>query len=306
MKVTILGGGGGVGASAAFNLLLAGDGHDVVLADPRQNMALSHALDLEQTLELGARGSVRVGDDTDVLDADLLVFAAGVPLRPEASRADYLADHVPIARDLAELLRGAGDGWHGVLLVVTNPLDPLCTLLHRWTGIERGRIVGYTLNDSLRLRTGVARALGVERGSVEAWVLGEHGDTSVPLLGRVRVAGRPVELTEGQRAAAEEFLRTWYTRQVALESARSSTWTSGLGIARIAHALAHPSDDVWPASVVLDGEYGIEGVSIGVPVSLGSDGVERIHEWALAPAERVALERSAALVADLVTQVEQS
>ena len=306
MKVSIVGGAGGVGASLAFNLLLRGRGYDVVLVDSRPEMITSHVMDLEQALEQGAGRSVRGGDADDVLDADVVVLAAGTPLQLNTSRLVYLEGHAAIVSDIADLLTGAGAEWRGVLLMVTNPVDPLCTLVHRRTGLDRRRVVGYTLNDSLRLRTGIGRALDVAPGLVEAWVLGEHGDESVLLFDHVRVAGEPVQLSPEQRAAAEEFARTWYVRHVALDSARSSTWTSGLGVARMVDAIAQPTGELWPASVVLEGEYGIDGVSIGVPVSLGRGGVEQVHEWVLAADDLAALQRSAALVREITDQIDET
>jgi malate dehydrogenase len=180
-------------------------------------------------------------------------------------------------------------------VVVTNPVDPLVTRLHRRTGLDRRSILGYTLNDSLRMRTGLAKAIGVPPGSVDAWVLGEHGDLSVPLYSRVEVDGRRIEPTDAQIAAAEQYLRTWYVKHVALDSGRSSTWTSGLGVSRMVAAL-DGEGGLWPCSVVLEGEYGIEGVAVTVPVTLGRSGVERIHEWEITPAELAALHASAELV----------
>ncbi len=182
-----------------------------------------------------------------------------------------------------------------MILVVTNPVDPLVTRLQRRTGLDRRRVLGYTLNDSLRLRTGLARALGEPPGSVDAWSLGEHGDLSVPLYSRVYVEGVQVDPTAAQRAAAEDYLRNWYVRHVALDSGRSSTWTSGLGVARMVTALAG-GGQLWPASLVLDGEYGISGVAVTVPVTLGPGGAEQIHEWELAAGELEALHASAEFV----------
>ena len=295
MKVVIVGGAGGVGASVAFNLLLLG-GFDVVIVDHRPEMVDSHVWDLEQVLEQGGGVSVRGGEQADAADADVLVLAASAPLTVNTSRLVYLADN---ARIVAEVAGSLGREWPGVLVLVTNPVDPLCTFLHRRTGIDRRRILGYTLNDSLRFRTGIAGALGVDAGSVEAWVVGEHGDASVPLFDRVSVAGRPVELEERQRAAVEEFIRGWYARHVALDSGRSSTWTSGLGVARMVAEIARPSGEPWTASVVLAGEYGIDGVAVGVPVTLGRQGAERIHEWDLAPGDLDALRRSGEIVRGL-------
>ena len=195
-------------------------------------MVESHVLDLEQVLELGGSGVVRGGNTDDVWGADVVVFTAAAPLTVNTSRLDYLAANAAIARDLVEIL-GSDGSWPGALVVVTNPVDPICTWIQRSTGIDRTRVLGYTLNDSLRLRTGVAKALRIAPGTVDAWVLGEHGDACVPLFDRILVAGEPVALTDEQRAQAEEFFRTWYVRHVALDSGRSSTWTSGSGIARM-------------------------------------------------------------------------
>jgi malate/lactate dehydrogenase len=292
MKIVILGGGGGVGSSAAFNLLLQADPHDVVLVDCRAEMVDSHVLDLEQVLELGAAGSVRGGGLDDVVDADVVVVTASAPLTVNTSRLEYLAANVTIVGSLVEAVR---HDWPGILLVVTNPVDPICTWLQRRTGIDRARVLGYTLNDSLRLRTGIAKALRVDPGTVDAWVLGEHGDASVPLFDRVRIGGDAVSLTETERDAAEEFLRTWYVKHVALDSGRSSTWTSGIGVARMVQAIGAGTGELWPASVVLAGEYGVDGVALTVPVTLGRGGA-RIHEWPLSADQRDALERSAATV----------
>jgi malate dehydrogenase len=159
-------------------------------------------------------------------------------------------------------------GWDGVLLIVTNPVDPICTWVQRRTGFDRRRVLGYTLNDSLRLRTGIGQALGQDPGRVEAWMIGEHGSLAVPLFDRVRLDGTPVHLDHDQLAQVHDFISNWYVRHVALDSGRSSTWTSGLGVARMVSAIANgESDQVWPASVMLTGEYGIQGVSVSVPVS---------------------------------------
>jgi malate dehydrogenase len=303
--VTILGGGGGVGSSTAFNLLLLDDELDVVLADRRPEKVLSHTLDLEQVLELGGTGTVRAGVCEDAQDADVVVVTASAPLIPGASRLDYLRDNAEILRRVSDLLSRAGDAFQGVVIVVTNPVDPLCTLLRERAGLDRRRVLGYTCNDGLRLRTGIASAIGVDPGRVEAWVLGEHGDACVPLLGRVRVDGIEVTLTDVERAEAEQFLRSWFARHSALESGRTSTWTSGLGLSRMIGAIAHDSGELWTASVVLAGEYGIEDVSLGVPVTLGRHGVREIVDWPLDPAEHVALERAAGVVREAVESVGQ-
>jgi malate dehydrogenase len=300
VKVTILGGAGGVGASTAFNLVLGRRPHEIVLVDSRPEMVTSHVMDLAQVLELSPGSTVRGGDAGDVHDADVVVLLSATPLTVGTSRLEYLAKNAAVADGLVEALP---PGWDGVVVVVTNPVDPLVTRLHRRTGLDRRRVLGYTVNDSLRLRTGLARTLGVGPGSVEAWVVGEHGDGCVPLFDRVRVDGEPVLPTPGQRAEAEEYLRTWYVTHVALDSGRSSTWTSGLGVARMVAAL-DGDGELWPSSVVLEGEYGIDGVAVTVPVTIARGGAREIHEWELAAGDLDALRASAGVVRSAVESLE--
>jgi malate dehydrogenase len=221
-----------------------------------------------------------------VAGADIVVICAAAPLTENTSRAVYLRDNAAIVAGLAERLRDA------VVVMVTNPVDALCTRLVERHGLDRRRVLGYTLNDSLRLRTAIGAARAVPSAAVDAYVLGEHGDAAVPVFSRVAIHGTPVTLDAGERGAADDFVRTWYRRHVALDSRRSSTWTSGAGAARMVAAL-RAGAGVWPASVVLAGEYGISGAAVTVPVALGPGGVEHIHEWELAPDELAALRRAA-------------
>jgi malate dehydrogenase len=298
VRIAIAGAGGGVGSSVAFNLLTGPLDCEVVMADSRPSMLRSHLWDLEQVLEQRTTGTVHEGALSDVASADVVVMAASAPLTVNESRMVYLADN---ARILAPLLDALHDGWTGVLIVVTNPVDPLCTWALRRTGLDRRQVLGYTLNDSLRLRTAIAKRLRVPPGRVDAWTLGEHGDGAVPLLSRVRVNGIPVNLDAREAADVRQWLNDWYVRHVALHDPahpRSSTWTSGLGIARMVSALAGDADELWTASVMMEGEYGIDGVSLSVPVRLGTGGMEKIVEWPLNADERDGLHAAARIVAD--------
>jgi malate/lactate dehydrogenase len=297
VKVAIVGGAGGAGASAVFNLLLTGNPLDIAVVDSRDEMVTSHLMDLDQVLEQSPGAALTRGGDDDVRAADVVVITAAAPLTVNTSRLIYLDDNARIVDGVADLLPPS---WPGVIVIVTNPIDPLVTRFQQRTGLDRRRVLGYTINDSLRLRTGLAKAFGAPPGAVAAWVVGEHGDACVPLLDRVSVAGVPRAPTETEAAAAVEYLRTWYVRHVALDSGRSSTWTTGLGVARMVSAIANGAGDLWPASLVLAGEYGIDGVAVTVPVTLGRGGAEAIHQWELTPDQMSALRASAELVRRLV------
>jgi malate/lactate dehydrogenase len=300
MNIAIVGGGGGVGASLAFNLLLAGTTYDVALVDGRSGMARSHEMDLQQVVAQGASGSIEIVELGAIAGADILVVSAATPLTVNRSRMVYLRDNAGIVSEIGDALPS---DWGGVVIVVTNPVDPLCTLLQQRRGLDRRRVLGYTANDSLRLRTAIGDQLGVPSSAVDAWALGEHGDHFVPILDRVRVHGAPVSLDGAQREAAERFVRHWYERHVALDSGRSSTWTTGRGLARMVAALTGEEGELWPASVVLDGEYGMRGVALTVPVTLARGGVQALHEWELDEQQHTAMQAAAESVRAAVASI---
>ena len=292
MRVVIAGGGGGVGSTVAFSLATCEQSFDVVLTDNRPRMITSHVMDLENAVALASGSStVRGGTLEDAADADVVVFCAAAPLRLNTSRSVYLAENRHIlATALAEL---RAIGFDGVLILLTNPVDPLLTWVYRQGWPDRRRLIGYALNDSLRLRTAIAASRGVHPRDVDAWVVGEHGAGQVPLFSRVSVRGTPVRLEEAERAAAREYLDNWYVQHVALDSKRTSTWSSGLGAAYLVRALSADRSVMMPACTVLEGEYGLHGVAVGVPVVLGRGGVESVAEWELEGAELDALMASA-------------
>jgi malate/lactate dehydrogenase len=302
-RIAIVGGGGGVGSSLAFNLLLRPEPYDVALVDGQSGMARSHEMDLQQVIAAGANGSIRVVGPQSVLGADVVVMSAAAPLTVNRSRMVYLRENAAIVRTVTDAIAATSD-WPGTLLMVTNPVDPLCTWIQSELGLDRMRVLGYTANDGLRLRTAIGDALGVASSRVDAWVIGEHGDACVPLLDRVRIDGEPIGLSRDQRHTAEDFVRGWYVRHVALDSGRSSTWTSGHGIARmVAALLAPPAPEPWPASVVLAGEYGIEGVALSVPVTLGDGGATQVHEWELTSEQAAGLRTGADVVRAAVASI---
>lgn len=300
MKVVIIGGAGGVGSSAAFNLLNSPHEHEIVLVDTRAEMIASHVMDLENVAALGeAAVRVRGGTSEDALEADVVVLCAAAPLRLNVSRSVYLSNNVRIVAEVLAPL--SGGGFAGVVLMVTNPVDVLLTWVHRQGWLPKGRLLGYTLNDSLRLRTGVARALGAHPRDVGGFVLGEHGDGQVPIFSRITLRGEPVMLSNEQRAKAGQYIENWYRRHVTLDSGRTSTWASGRGIALMIDAMVDSQGIVFPAAAVLDGEFGVRGVCLGVPVTLSNRGVAGIVEWNLEPDELRGMRLAAKNIEAVVT-----
>ncbi|GAB2825146.1 L-lactate dehydrogenase [Alpinimonas psychrophila] len=276
MKIVLIGGAGGIGSSVAFNLLRTQTPYDIVVVDNRDNMITSHVMDLQDALSLGGARSIRGGTASDALDADIVVVSAAVPLRLNTSRDVFLHDNASLLAGIVDPL--VASGWSGVFILMTNPVDPLLTWLSRRTGWSRNHLLGYTLNDTQRFRTGIAVALGIAPQTVTGVVVGEHGAGQVPVWSSVRVNGKPVTLTSAQRDIVLDYIDNWYIRHVALDSARTSTWSSGLGGALMVEAVVHGTEDPFPASVILEGSYGVMGISSSTPCILGPTGLVRVLE----------------------------
>ena len=301
MKIVLIGAAGGIGSSAAYSLALNGIGDELVLVDTNDDALKTHIWDLEQ-LRVNVRPfAVRSGSIHDAVDADVVVFTAAVPPRKDSPRIEFLGENLKIVRETAALLAGVDD-WQGVLVLATNPVDPLVTEMQRITGIDRHRILGYNINDSSRLRYGIAEALSIEPHRVSAWVLGEHGNECVPLFHNVKIDGEPIELTEVQQQAATQYLLDWYPRWVQLGVLRTSTWTSGHGLASMVKDIVTDSRAEWPSSLVLDGEYGVTGTALGVPVRLSCKGAE-ILEWELSAELQQKMQEAAGFVEAALDQV---
>ena len=145
------------------------------------------------------------------------------------------------------------------MVVATNPIDVFTGALPHWTGMPARRFVGFSRNDTVRLRWAVARALGVRAAEVGAVVLGEHGELQVPLLDRVTVGGQAAHLSAEQQAAVSRDIETWFSSYQGLQSGRTSGWVSGVGLGEVVGALLAASDDPIPCSAMLAGEYGLSG-----------------------------------------------
>lgn len=290
-KVVLIGGAGGIGASVAFNLVRTSTPYDIVIVDTRENMITSHVMDLGDALSLGGAASIRGGVAEDALDADIVVVSASVPLRLNASRDIFLQENAALLSTIVDPL--AASGWHGVFVLMTNPVDPLLTWIQRRTGWDRRRLLGYTFNDTQRFRTGIAAALGVAARSVTCTVVGEHGPGQILVWESVRVDGIPRELTAAEQATVRDYVDNWYVRHVALDSGRTSTWSSGLGGALMIEAISRAAEEPFPVSVVLDGEYGVHGVSSSTPALLGPAGLRTAIEVTLNPADAAAFREAA-------------
>jgi len=303
-KVTIVGS-GNVGATGA-HWIAAKELADVVLVDILDGIPQGKGLDLLEAMPIEKRDSHVLGtqDYADTADSDVVVITAGVPRKPGMSRDDLLNINHKIMKDVVGKVVQYSP--NSILIVVSNPLDAMAQAAHRMSGFPRERVIGMAgVLDSARFRTFIARELDVSVENVTAFVLGGHGDTMVPLPRYSTVAGIPI--TELMDAATIERL-VQRTRDGGAEIVKylktgSAYYAPSAAFTEMVEAILKDKKKILPCAVHLDGEYGIHGLFVGVPVKLGSKGVEQIIEIKLTQAESAALKKSADAVQELVAVI---
>lgn len=293
-KVSIIGA-GQVGASAAFEILRKGFS-DVVLVDVIKDLPIGKALDMMEASPVGGFKTKIQGtsDYADIEGSDLVVITAGSPRHPGMSRRDLLGKNGAIVKDVVERVQEIAPD--AVALVVTNPLDVMTRLTQYVGKFPRNRVLGMGgLVDTVRFRYFLAETAGFSPAQVEGLVLGEHGDQMVPLPRLASINGDPVTNHVSHAQIVEVIERT---RQAGAEinsylKTGSASWTPGLCVASMVEAIINDTKAVVAASYPLQGEYGIEGVCLGVPVRLGRQGVEEVVQLELVDDELKALQSAA-------------
>jgi malate dehydrogenase len=301
-KVTVIGA-GNVGATTAQRIAEAGIA-DVVLVDIVEGLPQGKGLDLAEaapvvTHDAQVRGT---NDYADTADSDIVVVTSGLARQPGMSRDDLLTKNAGIVRSVVEQAAKASP--NAILIVVTNPLDAMCHVAMEASGFPRERVIGMAgVLDSARFRTFIAQELGVSVEDTHAFVLGGHGDTMVPLSRYSTVAGVPItELLPADRVRAlEERTANGGAEVVALLKTGSAFYAPAAGVFEMVESILLDRKRVLPCAVMLRGEFGIDGLFVGVPVVLGAAGMERVFEIELTDEERLAFQRSADAVRELVT-----
>ena len=300
-KVTVVGA-GNVGATTAQRIFERGYA-DVVLVDVVEDMPQGKALDLlESGPVLGTDAQITGANDYGpTAGSDVVVITAGIARRPGMSRDDLLLTNMRIVQSVTEEVVKYSP--ECVIVVVSNPLDAMVQLAQSVSGFSKERVVGMAgILDTARFRTFLAQELGVSVTNVQAYVLGGHGDTMVPLIKATTVGGVPVsELIEADRL--EEIVqrtRDGGAEIVALLKTGSAYYAPSAASAQMVESILLDRKEILPCAAMLDGEYGISGLYVGVPVKLGAGGVEEIIEVELTDAENAALRASADAVQELV------
>jgi malate dehydrogenase len=305
-KITIVGA-GNVGATTAQRIAEKGC-YDVVLVDIVEGVPHGKALDLTQAGPICGYDSHVVGanayDQTD--GSALVVITSGVPRKPGMSRDELLSTNTKIIKGVVnEVARRSPDA---ILVMVTNPLDAMAHVALRVSGFPKTRVLGMAgVLDSARFRSFIAAELGVSGDNVHAMVLGGHGDTMVPLLRYTTVAGRPIEewLPKERLEALVRRTREGGAEIVNLLKSGSAYYAPSAAVVEMVEAILKDQKKILPCAARCDGEYGIKGLFVGVPVKLGRGGAEAIIEYSLTAEERAALATSAAAVKELCDTVDK-
>jgi malate dehydrogenase len=304
-KVTVVGG-GFVGSTTAQRIHDAGLA-DVVLTDILEGVPAGKALDMAESgpilgSDAHAAGiSTASGDYRETANSDIIIITAGFPRKPGMSRDDLLKANYDVMKAVVEAVVKLSPG--AILIIVTNPLDAMAQAAFKISGFSKNRVIGMAgVLDSARMSTFVAAELGVSVENVHSFVLGGHGDDMVPLPRYSTVAGIPLpELISKEKLdAIITRTRKGGAEIVNLLKTGSAYYAPSAAAVEMATAILKDKKKILPCAAYLEGEYGISGLFVGVPVKLGARGIEQIIEIKLTPEEKAALDKSSASVRELV------
>jgi len=304
-KKIALVGAGMIGGTLAHLAALKGLG-DVVLFDVIEGMPQGKALDLAEGGPIEGYDVRLVGtnDYKDIQGADVVIVTAGVPRKPGMSRDDLLGINAKIIGTVADNVKQHAP--KAFVIVLTNPLDAMVTLMKQRTGFPKHQVVGMAgVLDSSRFRTFIARELNVSVENVTAFVLGGHGDTMVPLPRYSTVAGIPITdlLPKDRIDALVTRTANGGAEIVNYLKSGSAYYAPGASAVEMVEAILKDKKKILPCAAYLKGQYGVNGLYVGVPVKLGRAGVEQIIEITLKPDEQAAFDKSAAAVRELVDKL---
>jgi len=300
-KVTVVGA-GNVGATAAQRIFERGYA-DVVLVDIVEGLPQGKALDMLESAPVTGSDSHIVGTNSyeETADSDIVVITSGLPRKPGMSRDDLLFANMDIIGSVTEQVVKYSPNC--ILLLVTNPLDAMAQHAFEISGFPRSRVVGMAgILDTARFRSFLATELNVSVDDVHAYVLGGHGDTMVPLVESTNVGGVPISqlLSEERLNSIVQRTRDGGAEIVNLLKAGSAYYAPSAAVLQMVDAIILDRNSILPCCVHLEGEYGIDGLFVGVPVKLGSSGVQQILELQLTEAEKGSLKKSADAVTELI------
>ena len=301
-KVSIIGAAGTVGAAAGYNIALREVADELVFVDipDMEETTVGQAADTNHGIAYDSNTTVRQGGYEATAGSDVVVITAGIPRKEGQSRTDLAGDNAPIMEDIGESLREHNDDF--VSITTSNPVDLLNRHLYETGDRDRHEVIGFGGRlDSARFRYVLADRFDAPVKNVDATILGEHGDAQVPAFSKVRVDGHDPDFSDNEK---EEILGDLQESAMDVISRKGATeWGPATGVGHMVEAVLRDTGEVLPGSLVLDGEYGYEDTAFGVPVELGSDGIEEVVEWDLSAYERELMDEAAAKLSEQYEEI---
>lgn len=296
MKITIVGA-GAVGASCAEYIAIKNFASEVVLLDIKEGVAEGKAMDLMQTASLNGFDTKIVGSTSDyskTADSHIAVVTSGIPRKPGMTREELIGINAGIVKNVvSDLIKHSPDV---IVIVVSNPMDTMTYLAHKATGLPKNRIIGMGgALDSARFKYRLSEALGCPASDVDGMVIGGHSDTGMVPLTRLAVRNSvPVTRFLSEERLAQVAEDTKVGGATLTKLLGTSAWYApGAAVSALVQAIACDQKKMFPCSALLDGEYGLSDICIGVPVILGKNGIEKIVEIELSDAEKAKMKESA-------------
>ena len=304
-KLVIIGGGGMVGATAAYACALRSVVEEIVLIDRNADLVWGQAADINDAMGLDRNVEVRAGDYSDIATDDIVVITAGSPQMPGQTRLELVGVNANIMRDIVKNIMAGGAKPY--LVVVSNPVDVLTYVALKESGLPKTRVFGTgTTLDTSRLKSYLADALNVDSKAVDAYILGEHGDSSFSTIETAQVGEVPIReypgFTDELVDNIEQKIRDRAYRVI--DTKKSTYFAIGFVISKIVSALRHSAHTVYPVCSLAEGEYGLDNVVLGLPSAISSDGVKILAGYPLTDREKELLARSAEIVGEAIRSLD--
>lgn len=300
MTITVIGS-GKVGASAALNCGLRELDRDILLLDIVQGLPQGEAMDINHQLsERGTDAIVRGSNNyEDMRGSDYVVLVAGVGRKPGMTRMDLLKTNAGIVKDVASKI--ANYAKDAIIVVVTNPLDPMTFLALKTIGSKKNRVMGMGgMLDLSRFKSFIQSATGMSRSSIQAMVISEHGENMLPLTRFSSIGGIPLHEFIPKEKATEIFENTRKVAAEVIALKGATVYAPGNAVATMLESVIQNKKLVIPVSAFLDGQYGVSDICIGVPAVIGADGIERIVELKLDSFEQDVFDKGVASVREAI------
>lgn len=306
-KLLIVGGGGMVGATAAYACALRSVIEEIVLIDRSEDLAWGQAADINDAMGIDRNVVVHTGNYSDINDDDIVVITAGAPQLPGQTRLELIDVNAKIMRDIVKNIMA--NGAKPYLVIVSNPVDVLTYVALKESGLPKNRVFGTgTTLDTSRMKSYLADAFNVDSKAVDAYILGEHGDSSFSTIETAQIGEVPIReypgFTEEMIDGIEQKVRDRAYRVI--ETKKSTYFAIGFVVSKIVSALRKSTHTVYPVCSLAEGEYGLNNVVLGLPSTISSDGVKILAGYPLTEREKELLNKSAGIIAEMISHLDKA